>query len=864
MLQFSSLQFTNNMMQGGQSNIQRNDSPSQSSLVANAPYGGVEIIKSNVLRDPGFEEDDGSGGPSEFSGYGTASVIIDSAYTTEVYAGSYGAYMRVEGTEQYSEYATNDRYLPSIPERSYMNELIDLDFWYNCKANPDLSTTGQVYLYFQIMSDIGNIYMYYFLSANTVPGANTTYYGYYDVRGSLDSWININRNFTHDFISAFPTRVLSQSYIRTIYFTCSSPEEPTGAIELLVDEVSITNDTSFDYLADNGDFEDGDSYPWDTQRSDPGSIYVTKDDYSLGTQSMNITSYSPTTSAYCDASADLNLYSDWNSIPKGYFAQQLDDIVIEFDWKYSDTLAGEEFAYVYILLANTTFSCGFFYFLGSNNDDIPSGYLNYTQPTYINNFRLADDFDVRDTWNHFSIDIYNEMQLFSLVNLATYYIGFTTRADGPNSKVQLLVDECKVITYPTGDPSFENSFIWLDTNPITAWTTPNNDDHVNITSDAFSGNYAANLTSHSGNTNVYCRRDMHLPVENNLFTDFMWRLDELTDISQWAYAQIRLILDDNHVINYMIGKNSPVAFTNDSNDCYYDAEGINQIGVWNNLFRNISDDAYAAFGVDNWNITQIDLKCYAGNPDVASAIFDDLHFVRDNTGPTITNPAINPLAPEYGETVDVTVDVFDSTEILQVELIHKIGTGSWDSDIMTPSYDEYSATIPSADYGVTIEYYFIAEDVYGNFAQLGSSGSPYSYVVDDTVNPVLVVEAPSEANNLTGIVRFNITEAYDLGSDIAAFEIIINSIVEYSSAIVPAYYEWNTTSIHNTDILVVFRLEDNAGNDVQIILLYTLNNPTPTPSPTDTGSFIGGFLSVSFVLMTSIFIVTRVRRKKKV
>ncbi|MHA1592068.1 MAG: hypothetical protein ACTSUP_06330, partial [Candidatus Heimdallarchaeaceae archaeon] len=415
---------------------------------------------------------------------------------------------------------------------------------------------------------------------------------------------------------------------------------------------------------------------------------------------------------------------------------------------------------------------------------------------------------------------------------------------------------------PTGDPSFENNFIWIASDPILAWMTPYNNNYVNITEDAYNGNYAANLSSYGGNTNVYCRRDMHLPVENNLYADFMWRLDELTDTTQWAYSFIRLEIDNSRDIQYVIGKNSFVTFTNQSDEYYYLVDGYNQIGVWTNLFRNISNDVYTAFGVNNWNITQIDLRCYAGNPDIATAIFDDLYFVRDNTGPTITNPAINPLAPEYGEAVDVTVDVVDSTEIIQIELIHKIGTGSWVSDIMTPSGDEYSATIPSADYGVTVEYYFIAEDIYSNFAQLGSSGSPYSYVVDDTVNPVLVIEAPSEANNLTGIIRFNITEAYDLGSDIAAFEIIINAATVYSSAIVPAYYEWNTTSFHNTNIPVVFRLEDNAGNDVQINLLYTLNNPTPSPSPTDTGSFIGGFLGVSMILTTSIIVI--VRRKRKV
>jgi hypothetical protein len=615
-------------------------------------------------------------------------------------------------------------------------------------------------------------------------------------------------------------------------------------------------------LADNGDFEDGDSYPWQTQRTDPYSVYVTDQDYTQGSQSLNITAYSPTASAYCDVSCDYSYFAGWQSIAKGHYGREPGDLVFEFDWKYTDTLAGEEYAYFYLVCTNDTFSGNIFYWLGDNSGDFPGWIANTSYSTYMAHFLKAPDFNVKDTWNHFSVDFYDIMQTLNLGNVSAYYLGFSNHADGPFSKVQLLVDECKIIVQPTGDPSFENNFMWIDYDPIITWMTPYDDDYVNITSDAYTGNYAANLSSHGGYTNVYCRRNVFLPVDDNLYVDFMWRLDELTDTTQWAYSEINLRFDGGRDIHYVIGMNSFVTFVNTSFDVYYYVDGMNQIDVWTNLFRNLSNDVYTAFGVDNWNVTRIDLYCYAGNPDVATAIFDDLYFVRDNTGPTITNPQITPSAPEYGETVDVTVDVVDSTEIQYVQLLYKIGTGSWIPIMMTQEGNEYSATIPDTDYGTTVYYYFFAEDVYGNVDELGSVSDPYFYIVDDTVNPVLTVEAPLEINNITGIVRFNITEAYDLGSDIAAFEITIDSIVEYSSAIVPAYYEWNTTSIHNEVISVVFRLEDYAGNDVQINLMYTLNNPTPTPSPTDTGSFTSGFLSISLLVTTSIIII--VRRKKKV
>ncbi len=861
-MQFSFLQVIQTITPEGKSSIQKDNSSPLLNLVPNAPYGGVENIKSNMLRDSGFEEEDAIGGPKEFSAWGTASVIVDSAYTTEVYAGSYGGYLSVEGTEQISAYATNQRYLPSISQYSYMNEIIYLDFYYNCKSNPDIGNYAQAYVYFQVMSDIGNIYMYYLFSSSIFPSANDSYNAYFDVRGSLNTWINIDRNFTEDFISAFPARNIDVSYIRNIYFTCNSPQNPTGPIVMLFDEVSITNDTGFEYLADNGDFEDGDSYPWQTQRSDPGFVYTTENDYTEGSQSLNLTAYSPTASAYSEAMCDLALYAGWQTVPKGYFAQQPGDLVFDFKWKYTDTLTNDEQAYFYIFSQNDTYSNGVFYFLG-DSDDIIGAYTNQSYATYSQYFLEAPDFGIRNTWNHFILDFYDIMQTLNLVNLPTYYVGFQAHADGPNCRAQLLVDEFQIITYPTGDPTFDNDFTWSGSDPIPLWMTPGEDSLVNITTDAHSGNYAANLTSYGGNTNVYCRRNMHLPVVNNLYTDFWWRLDKITGGANWAYSLITLRLESKS-INYVIGKSVAATLTNSSDTYYYLVDGFNQTGVWTNLFRNVSNDVYVAFGLNDWNITQIDLRSYGAGSEIAIALFDDLYFVRDNQGPLFTSPIINPLAPEYGETVDVTIDVVDSTQVVSVILQYKIGSGSWVPVSMTADGDEYSATIPDADYGVTVSYYFEAEDIYGNIAQLGSSVSPYFYIVADTVDPVLVVEAPSEANNLTGIIRFNITEAYDVGSDIATFEITINSLVVYSNAIVPAFYDWNTTSFHNANIPIVFRLEDNAGNDIQINYMYTIDNPTPTPSPTDTNSFIGGILSISLVVSTSFVIITFIRRKRKV
>jgi hypothetical protein len=363
---------------------------------------------------------------------------------------------------------------------------------------------------------------------------------------------------------------------------------------------------------------------------------------------------------------------------------------------------------------------------------------------------------------------------------------------------------------------------------------------------------------------------MHFSVENNQFTDFMWRLDELTEYTaSWAYSLITLRLDGgSNSVNYIIGENSNVALTNSSNTCYYYADGYNQIGVWTNLFRNVSEDIYAHYGVDNWNITQIDLRSFASGSEVATAIFDDLHFVRDIQGPTITNPAINPTQPEYGETVDVTVDVVDSTEVQLVELHYQINLGSWVTVPMTPNGDEYSATIPDVDFGIQVRYFFLAEDVYGHITQLGTEGAPYSsYWALDSIPPFLAVEAPENGITVNGTILFNITEGYDLGSGVAAFEISINDTVVYNETTFPTTFAWNTEEYENGAYGLVFRINDNAGNSHFIGHYYTVYNP-PTGWENfkafmiQWGPYIGG--GAGALLIGILVIVIVVRRKRRV
>jgi len=747
-----------------------------------------------------------------------------------------------------------------IPERSYFDEKITLDFWYNAKANPDFTSNAAIYFYLYLDTDAGYRYIYYYLSRQSALPGNSSIYGRYDLRGSLNTWTNVVRNLTEDFEQVFAGLDLSQSYVRHIYFSLTSPVNPTGDTIFLFDDVSLTNDTSFEYLSLNGD-----SGYWSDYNSGPGSVYVTEDDYTQGQRAMNITSYSPYSYSDSYVYAEKDIMTGWNGMAKGYPIEQLGDLVFSFDWKYSDTPGiGKQRSYFYTFLENGSYDLTLSFFLGTENDVVPSS--NSSGSSYANYYFKADGFGTRNTWHSFQLDCYAMLSSLGLSDLTAYYVGYYTECeDIEDGKVQVLVDDFQMITYPAGDPSFEIDYYYDPSDPILLWQTPNNPNYANLSTDAHTGDYAANLSANSGYTNPYCYRDTFFPISNNQYTDFWWRLDKLTDIGNPTSAKIRLELDDYYLIYYVLGNNSHYSVSNSSNTCYYFVEGHNQIGVWQNIFRDLSNDATTAFGPGNYNVTQIYIDNNAVGSDEVITLFDDLHFVRDIEGPIIGNLDQTPVDPEYGQVVDVSIDVVDNVEIDTVEFYYQIGSTGWMTPPLSVLGDTYTGTIPGADYGTTVSYYFRAWDIHNNLVYFGTEPSPYTYVVDDFTDPVMIIEAPPVSQVLNGTIIFNITDAYDLGSGLASFVIILNDTTVHDSLTFPESYSWNTEEFGNQEYTTIFRIEDNAGNIVEEVYVYNIYNP-PTGWETFKAFMIkwGPYIGGGALLIGILVIVIVVRRKKRI
>ncbi|HUT79801.1 MAG TPA: hypothetical protein VMZ29_01255 [Candidatus Bathyarchaeia archaeon] len=829
--------------------------------------GGTEKILSNVFYGGDCEEEKPNGEPVGFYGYGSGNNYANHSYQDEVHAGNYGAILSSRGSAQYYASHYSSWYFTNyISELGYLDQDINMDLWVNAKANPDFTSGAEIYLRVRFLTDLGNYYINYYLSRVSGLPFNSTTSAFFDLRDSLDTWRQIDRNITEDFESVFPTPTLSLSYIYSFFLYTTSVSNPVGDTVLLFDDVEFTNSTGFNFIHQNGDFEEGNSHFWYDTSSGAASVYRTEDDFTQGTSAMNCTIFQPKSNGYSYLYAEQDIYDGWQVMPKGWYAEQPGDLMINFDWKYSDTpLLGSQKASFYIYCSNSTYDTYFYFILGDENDNLAS-YSNYTYSSYSQIYLPAEGFGSRDTWNHFSIDFIEILMSLGFTNTIPYYVGYYCDISSTVSKIQLLIDDFSIITCPTGDASFEGNFVTSPTDPLNYWQTNYDDRYVNITSDAYDGNFAANLTSYVGITSAYCyKTEMYLPVTNNQFTDFYWRLDKRTDLGSTAYSYIRLELDHSKYIYYVVGNNSLYTPINNSINCFYFVDGYNQMGSWNNIFRNFTDDVITAFGPSDYTVTQIYLHNYANGVEVISTIFDHLYFVRDNEAPIFTDVTINPTPAEYFDSVEISADVADNIQMDSVILHYKIDAGSWITEEMIFNSMVYLKSIPAQDYGTVVSFYIEAVDIYGQTTEEGTALIPHTYTVEDNTNPILMIDGPSTADIVNSSVTFTVLDVSDEGSGIANFQMIVNGTATDFS-VIPSTIVWETAELENGIYTIIFRATDNAGNIEQKVYEYEVYYP-----PTIWESFVA-FMTKWWPYLTAgagglligiLVIVIVVKRKKR-
>ena len=838
------------------------DNPSFTRDFTAAGAGGEESLMTNVVKNGNMETATSNGGPSGFDYWGSATEIIDSAYTGAVHSGSYAAYQASQGTDQYTSHVYNYYYMLAIPELAYLNQAIYFDFWYNALANPDFTLGGEIFSYLLLNNGASTKLIYYYLSAQTIYGNNDTNIAFYDLRGPLASWINFQRNVSYDFEQAFG--LLGGYYINYMYFVTQSPVYATDLTELIIDDVSVTNSTAFDFCYLNGDFEDGAGTYWRNQKIGPASATLTASDKTEGEKALNMTTKSVSMGGYSYQYLQKRLV--YYNPPISYYATAPGDCVISFDWKYSDVLNGgnAEFAEMYFTAFNSTFTFRAHYFLGHESGIIPS--INYSSSTEKDRAYAAENFNSEDVWNSFSLDLYSLFSAEGITNIVIDSIFFEVFAGyQDDSAVTLLLDDFRVTTYPNGDPSFELDWRWSTSYPLTGWINSYDHNFVNLTTDAHSGNYAVNISSYDSSGYVTVYRESWMPVEENLFTDFWWRIDAVADDNSLIAFDFEL--NDEHNLVYVLGSSSDIYLTNNSNICYYFVDHYNQTGEWFNLVRNIYADAVAGFGVKDYEITTFSQYCFAsGLGIVTSALFDDLYFVLDTTPPEITSLAYD-HTPVYYQDTKINFHVTDAlSDISEVVLYYWIDATWYTTTPVDLGGGQYQGTIPQADYGAQYNFYINATDSSGNYALEGT----HFFIVGDDIDPEATITGPANNAEVSLEVLISV-ECSDEASGISKVEFYVDSSLAYTDSVGPEYtYNLDTTYLtngyHNIDVYVYDGAENWAMDYIVINVQNVEPTPTPTPTPsptptTETGPLFGGIISLLAIPTLALIIIIYYKKK---
>ncbi len=799
------------------------DSPTEISINTSVKQtigvGGEEQIMTDFNPNYGFEYTDYNNGPGDYNYYGSAFQYTDETYTSITHSGTYAC--RISGQGNIQSYANPYLYrgLDTVPY-VYLDENIEMNFWYYLISNPDLLTEGSIYLRLSIYTPSGNRNLFYYFSDFSIPSNGSTS-GNYDLTGSspFSVWNHFQRDLTSDFTAIFgaPTPT---TYLQYMYFYGQSPADATGLVQWVIDDVSITNGVAYEWLTDNGGFEDGDGSNWSGYNRGTANVFLA-DDHTEGTKSANLTA----TSEIAEVTAESYVESDigrWDTPPLGLYAHQPGDFFVNFDWKYNERNPGtSNYAFFGIYGYNSTFDFGFYWYLGEDSDVVPD--YNVTTATYSYTYFGVPGFGSRGVWNTFSIDIYDYLVDNNITDMPITSCGFRVYAsETAGATTELLVDNYHVIADPLGDPGFEEDWYYTPANPIPSWEANSNEDYISFTSNSHSGDNAANISSYDSAGQVRIYRDTYVPVENNLFSDIWWNLDTL-DFDSNSYAQIYFELDYSYYLNYLFATGNTFSTTNTSNSYYYYAENHNELDTWNLFDRNLAEDIITSFGEDNWNITEVRISVYGSGVEMNSLLVDDIHFVRDTIGPQLVSQNIL-NTPTYYQDAIVDLLVYDVlTRAVYVEVFYYDGH-TWEVEVASPVGSHHQATIPAHAWGTTIEYTVVMQDVYGTYSTDDNSGLYYSYNIVDDIDPT--VQILHVTTSPKGIQSVEV-EAFDLGSDIAFVELFDTDVLVGNLTTGPFNYIYSD-GFEQVDGLrtLVARAVDNAGNEMTYEMALGVDLPS--------------------------------------
>jgi hypothetical protein len=789
-------------------------SPREAIVMADEPVP-QEPLRLNVISNPSFEDwDSALDAPEDWQALSSAYQFGDPAYTMEVANGIYAGY--IEGLGGPVASASSSLSTGNIPPTT--NDLLEpglsLSFNWNALAVPDLQVGSEVSLSLKTTGLLGDRFLYYHLCTGTTAYTNDTRNVHIIGNDTINQWNSFDRNITEDFIAAFGFAALtSTDYVSSFYFYATSPAGATDMVRVVFDDVVLYNSTYTGFL-NNGDFETGAGSPWSTSSTTLGHIEQSPDS-TIDSHSVNITVPQVTL-----GSGWARCYRYLNS--KAYYYALVPGMTtIRTDWKYNDTVGAGAWQYAYLRLTFQNSSSYYVhYYFGIGDDTIHNA--NDTTNYYVK----VPGFGVRDTWQTSEFDLYDAISQLGFGNLPLTELSFYVYEAQPGSTVELLIDNFNILSSPANDPTFEFENTPLFDPPFLGWSrsfyTPG---VVTSTPDSHSGSSACNLTAVGQEEGLY-RDSIYAEFDNKLATDFWWRLDHI-DTSGLAGTYIQLKFFDTtqyYYIRYMLGKSTSFPIANSSSIKHVLAENINQIGTWNNLARNITDDFESSFSTssDSWYLSGISLYVYTAPGLKLTCLFDDMQFV--DTEPPVVDFVSFDASPMYYEDVLIRVSTTDARPgVSTVHVLYSID--SWSSADVSPGVwdqgDWYNATIPAQVYNTQVDFYIQVVDGCGNEKIDDNGGFFYTYTVGDDVDPTLTITNPANNTDQSGLLTIT-ADVNDTGSGIEW--VIFNAdgsgaITDYTA---PYSQNWNLDDETLGSHFVIVTVRDYAGHQVTKTHYFTV------------------------------------------
>lgn len=774
-----------------------------------------EPLRLNVVENGGYEEwDSGAHSPEAWVAQASAYVKSDSAYTDVVATGTYAGFAESQGNviAYGSSYLYNSL---GYTTTTLIEPGISLSFNWNTLANPDLQLGAETYLYLQTDNGAGTPFnINYYLSSGNTGHTNSSNYGHILINETVNQWNNFDRNVTEDFIDVFGAGSLtSESYVRSIWFYASSPTSATNKIQVVIDDVELNNGTYSGWVT-NGNFESGTGNGWQTYSSDAGYIAQSTD------STHGIYSVNASIPSLSGGSAYARCYQ-WYSTNFGYPVLYPEMNVIELDWKYNDTVGAglSQYAYLRLNFFNGTTHYVHFYF-GYGDDTI------HGSNSTTNNYVKMPGFGVRDTWQHSEIDLYEVGIEAGLYNMSIVEVSIYAYQGVVDAGVEILVDDFKMMTYPTSDPTFEYVENWGRYNPFTGWGRFSGSGEVTQSTIAHGGTYSANITVENVEDGL-SRNLLYADIDPALSTDFWWRLEDIQD-SGTAYAYINiefLVSGSNRIIRYVLGSSLSTTLSNASETVKYIlVDGYNDTGVWYHMARNMTADIENAFSISasDCSLFYIGVHAYAAAGMRTSILVDDLHF-KDMTPPTIGS-VTPPSSVMYFQNAYVRTIASDVRPgVSEVEVNYT--TDDWSSwDIILGTYDIgdwFDAYIPTQPYGTQVDFFVVVTDGCGRFTIDDNGGLDYSYTVGDDVDPTLTITNPVNNTDQSGLLAIT-ADVDDPGSGIEYVRFNPDGSGAVTDNTAPYSQNWNLDDESLGSHFVVVTVRDNAGNEVTKTHYFTV------------------------------------------